>query len=348
MAGEKGEAQGEEQGGKSTDDLVLDSVFGTPSEEPPTKPDEEPSAEGTSGDEGNKGSKDAEDTKTEEEIAAEEAAAKETYEKLSPEEKTAADKVVADKETADLKEAYDKLTPEERKAADDKTAEEAAAAAAEEKAVTTRQIDDQGEALFKSEKRRQDTERWAQGLNQEMLQQKREILILQRQAKDPDYDPEKDESLREVGPTEEEKAAQEQRKGRAGASLLSAYEKYGKEKVQKELGEYKTLFAEDVRMQEQVLDAAQPVEEALSVLRLHKFFAEYGQDPEAIVQKIETTLRGSLTPKIREEESKRIMVDLRKTSKIPKGLSGVKGADETDSNKKGVEADDGSLEKQFG
>jgi len=315
--GEKTAEQQVEVSAEQQSDIDLDDVFGDQldiTESP--DPEKESSGDASGSEEKESGGEE----KTDEEKAAAEVEEKEAYEKLSPEEKEVADKVVADKVAADLKDAYDKLTPEEKKSADDKKAEKETLEA-ERKTLNA----SHEEALSKSEKRRADTERWAQGLNQEQLELKREILILQRKAADPDYDPATDESLKEVGPTEEQKAAYSEQKGRAGASLKAAYGKYGKEVTDQGLKEYKELFSEDTAVQQQVMSSDMPVEEALGLVKLSKFFGRWGQDPDAIESKMREEMTKELTPKIRETESKRIMADLKKTSVLPKGLSGVKG-----------------------
>lgn len=321
---------------------ALDADFGEASFETESPdPEKDTSSEDTSGvkkDEGSEG-------KTDDEKAAEVQAAKETYDSSTPEEKAAIDKTVADKAEAEVKAAYEKLSPEEKKSADDTKAEK------EVREVETKRIaDDHSVVLSRSEKRRVDTERWAQGLNQEQLELKREILILQRKAADPDYDPEKDDSLKDVGPTEEEKAIRSEQKGRAGASLKASYATRGKEVTEALLAEYKEMFLEDRVVQQQVMASDVPVEEAIGLVKLSKFFTKYGQDPDAIITNVRKELTDELTPKIRVEENKKILADLKKTSSLPKTLSGVKGA--TDRQKtKGSSEGDGksrSMEDDFG
>ena len=344
MAEEKGseESSGSDGGeGQITDaeaqgDLDLDLVFAEP-DESPGETEDKSSADASDKKDG-QGSE--ETAKTEEERVTAEAADKEAYEKMSAEEKVVADKAVTDKTEADLKAAYEKLSPEERKVADSEKATREAA-----EAETTRVSTEHADALAKSEKRRSDTERWAQQLNQTQLDLQREVHILKRQAADPDYDPENDESLREVGPTEEQKAAASERKGRAGASLEAAYGKYGKDVTEKGLTEYKELFAGDTATQQQVMAAKMPVEEALGLVKLSHFFSKWGQDPDAIEQRMRDEVTKELTPKIRDEESKRIMADLKKTTKLPKGLSDLKG-DNQEGNKRKTEPD-GTMEAVF-
>ena len=324
--GEELQAGGDQQT-IAAQDAALDADFGDFEEESPESKDE--SSDNTSDSEMKES-----DKKTDEEKAAEEAEQKEAHEKLSPEEKAIADKESADKVEADLKATYDKLSPEEKKAADDQKAEKEA-----REVETKRVTDSHSEALSKSEKRRADTERWAQGLNQAQLDLARENHILRKKALDPDYDPETDESLKDVGPSEEEKDLRSQQKGRAGASLKASYDKRGKEETDKGLAEYRELFAGDRVTQEQVRASDMPVEEAIGLVKLSKFFGKWGNDPDAIEATMRTELTKELTPKIREEESKRIMAGLKKTSVLPKGLSGVKGAATREKVKKGEEVE---------
>ena len=341
---EKNESQNQEE---KTEDTDLDGVFGQVAGEEPKETSGDPASDSEEQNE-------PAPEKTEEELAAEKVTeetaateAKEAYEKLTPEEKTVEDKKVADAEEVTRKAEFEKLSPEEKKTVTDKFEAEEKEAAVKEKAETKIRFDEQNQALSKSEKRRTDTERWAQERHQESLQLRRENIILQKQAKDPEYDPEQDESLKEVGPTEEEKDMAAQQRGRTSASMRAAFDKYGEEIVRAELAEYKVVFGEDEAVRQQVLNAEQPVEEALSVLRLNKFFIEFGSDPKAIISKVETKLRTELTPKIRDEESKRIMADLKKTSKLPKGISGVKTAGSITDEKKETVVKPDSLEKIF-
>jgi len=204
------------------------------------------------------------------------------------------------------------------------------------------------DTVDKSEKRRQDTTQWAQKLSQEVATLKRDNIILQKKADDPDYDPEKDTSL-DSGPTDEERETVAAQRGRADASLVAAYGKNdeNKEAVDRDLKEYRDTFAQDAVVQQQVIRSAMPVQEALSIVRLSKFFGEYGRDPEAILATMTERLTKELTPKIREEETKSILAGLKKTNVIPKGLSGIKGSSLTEKEEKSSSSKAGTLEEEF-
>ncbi len=309
-------------------EIDLDDVFGDEVETKTPDPSEEKETSASS----------EEEEKTVKPDGEKEAGSKEGSEEKSDELK-AAEKVIADKKvTDDLKVAYDKLSPEEKVIADTATAKDT-------EVQTT--LAGLKETVGKSDKRNQDTTRWAQGLSRDVADLKRENLILKKQAKDPEYDPAKDTTL-DTGPSEEEKAEVAAQSGRADASLTAAYDKFGKEAVDRDLQEYRDVFAQDDAVQQQVIRSLMPVQEAISIVRLSKFFKEYGNDPEAILATVNERLTKELTPKIREEESKRIMAGLKKTSALPKGLAGVKGAAHGEKGSEGkVPAKDRTMEEEF-
>lgn len=254
-----------------------------------------------------------------EEVKVEEEKPVEKEVELSEEEKATTEKVASDKAVEEAKATYDRMTPEQKAAAD--TAHEEAEKSAAKEVETQSKFDELTASLSTSEKRRLDTVKWAQGLNQEHLALKREVIILQKKAADPDYDPETDESLREQGPTAEAIAEQGKREGRATASLQAAYTKYGEQETKAQLTKYRELFSEDALVQQQVASAEQPVEEAISLVKLNEFFTRWGKEPADIESKMREEIGKELTPKIRAE----VLANLKKASKLPKGLSGVKG-----------------------
>jgi hypothetical protein len=340
--GTEGEGEGKEAGSEETTqtpaevqgEIDLDTVFGEGVE---TKAPESSEEKETlaSGEEVKETAKSA----GEKEAGSKEGEVKEGSEEKSDELK-AAEQVLADKKTADdLKEAYGKLSPEEKATAD-------AATAKDTEIQTT--LAGLKETVGKNDKRNQDTTRWAQGLSRDLAASRRENLILQKKIEDPDYDPAKDTTL-DTGPSDEEKAEVAKQQGRADASLIAAYGPNNENKadVDRDLQEYRDTFAQDGMVQQQVIRSEMPIQEAISIVRLSKFFGEYGRDPKAIVATMTERLTKELTPKIREEETKSIMAGLKKTAVLPKGLSGVKGASTTEKEEKGTPAKERTLEDEF-
>ena len=313
-------------------EIDLDDVFG---DEPPAKSSEGDPASGEGDGKGEEGSGTPK-AKTEEG----DPKPKESSEEKSDELK-AAENVIADKKVADdLKIAYEKLSPEEKVIADTATAKDA-------EIQTT--LAGLKETVGKSDKRNQDTTKWAQGLSRDLAASKRENLILKKQAEDPEYDPSKDTTL-DTGPSDQEKADVAAQSGRADASLIAAYGKNNenKEAVDRDLQEYRDVFAQDDAVQQQVIRSLMPIQEAISIVRLSKFFKEYGPDPETIIDTMTKRLTAELEPKIRETESKRIMAGLKKTSALPKGLSGIKGAARGEKGDEGkVPVKERTLEDEF-
>ncbi len=322
------EAQGE---------IDLDNVFGDEVETKVPDPSEEKETLASG--------KEAVRLASEKEAADKEAAAKDEASKAGSDEKSdelkAAEKVIADKKVADdLKAAYEKLSPEEKVIADTATVKDT-------EIQTT--LAGLKETVDKSDKRNQDTTRWAQGLSRDLAASKRENLILQKKLADPEYDETKDTTL-DTGPSDQEKADVAAQQGRADASLIAAYGKNNenKEAVDRDLQEYRDVFAQDDAVQQQVIRSLMPIQEAISIVRLSKFFKEYGPDPETIIDTMTKRLTAELEPKIRETESKRIMAGLKKTSALPKGLSGVKGASHGEKGEEGkVPLKERTLEDEF-
>ena len=320
---------------ESQGEIDLDNVFGDEVETKAPDPSEEKETLASGEEEGKTVKPDGE-----KEEGSKKGEVKESSEEKSDELK-AAEKVIADKKVADdLKAAYEKLSPEEKVIADTATVKDT-------EIQTT--LAGLKETVDKSDKRNQDTTRWAQGLSRDLAASKRENLILQKKLADPEYDETKDTTL-DTGPSDQEKADVAAQQGRADASLIAAYGKNNenKEAVDRDLQEYRDVFAQDDAVQQQVIRSLMPIQEAISIVRLSKFFKEYGPDPETIIDTMTKRLTAELEPKIRETESKRIMAGLKKTSALPKGLSGVKGASHGEKGDEGkVPLKERTLEDEF-
>ena len=170
-------------------------------------------------------------------------------------------------------------------------------------------------------KQLKDTRDYATRVNRENLENKRQLEIINKKL-DGTYDPEKDETK---APPQEEILATGQIVGRVGASLDAAYQIYGKENVDKEVDEFNQLFEENRSLQERVKGSNMPVVEVLKVMKEYRFVQKNGNDPDKWEENIRKALIEELTPKIREEESQKLMARLDKKDKEVGGLGGARG-----------------------
>jgi hypothetical protein len=113
--------------------------------------------------------------------------------------------------------------------------------------------------------------------------------------------------------------------GKATTSYAAAVEAYGEEKVMRTLERYAELFANDTALQQRVLLSHHPVKAAMDAVEGADFFGKHGNSPSQIMDSLRKQLLEELTPKIREEEAKRLQKELRSTNSEPKGLALVQG-----------------------
>lgn len=169
-----------------------------------------------------------------------------------------------------------------------------------------------------SVKRLRDTQSYATDLNKKVLEQDRQIMILNKKIEGT-YDEDKDEPKATLEQIEEDAAV----KGRAIASHEAAISQFGEEKVAEDLQKFNDIFAGDTHVQASVRAKSQPVMEAIKLVRRHEFFEEFGQVPAEIVEKIRTKVRAEETEKIREEEAAKLAARVKGKKEEATGLAGL-------------------------
>lgn len=181
----------------------------------------------------------------------------------------------------------------------------------------------------KAKKQWQDTVRWANENHRKSLELEKHnkaliqnVNILSKKI-DGTYDETKDGAMQSLESLQESpEIFKAEAAGRAKASLSAAYAKYGEEPTNALLRDYVERFGGDVFVQQRILAAEMPVEEAITAVKLAKFFDQYGNSPDAVIKAIEA----ELTPKIRETEKQKLMETLKKKKEEPKGLAGISEA----------------------
>ena len=170
-------------------------------------------------------------------------------------------------------------------------------------------------------KQLKDTRDYATRVNRDNLDTKRQLEIVNKKL-DGTYDPAKDDVK---PPAPEEILRTGEMAGAAKASLNAAIQMYGKETVEKELNEFHELFADNEIIQQRVINSDMPTVEAIKVMKEYRFVKQHGDDPDKIVDNIRKALIEELTPKIREEESQKLMARLDKKDKEVGGIGGARG-----------------------
>src|SRR3990167_6154567 len=170
-------------------------------------------------------------------------------------------------------------------------------------------------------KQLKDTRDYATRVNRDNLDTKKQLEIVNKKL-DGTYDPEKDDVK---PPLPEEILRTGEMAGAAKASLNAAIQMYGKEAVEKELNEFHELFKDNDIIQRRVINSDMPTVEAIKVMKEYRFVKQHGDDPDKIVDNIRKALIEELTPKIREEESQKLMARLEKKDKEVGGIGGARG-----------------------
>jgi hypothetical protein len=182
------------------------------------------------------------------------------------------------------------------------------------------------------EKRYKDTQSWANKVNQENLELKRNLGILSQQLEvvnkklDGTYDPEKDEP--KLPPVEDiVRYAQSEAlfKGRLDSSRAAAFQVHTPEKVEK------MLWADDAPLREiqdnpmvkfRIENSPSPVMEAMDVVKEYMWYKQWGYKPEDI----ETNIRNDERKKAEEAAMKKLSGNLDLRDRMPSTLGNVKGA----------------------
>ncbi len=249
-------------------------------------------------------------------------------EEVSSEKTPETEEVKEEAKTEETEEVEEEKSEEEVKKASEESEKESTdeekkddTSKEDEKSVI--QVELEGK-LATTEKRRADSAKWGNGLSQENAALKKYAVILERKLQDPEYDPATDQDL-----IAREQAASDDvatQRGRAEASLQSAYGKYGEAETKELLTEYRQLYGTDRETQERVLKSDQPVQAAIDMMKLAKFFETYGDDTDKIVDTIRDKTIKELTPKIREEERKKLLAGVKKKNSASGGISKVRAS----------------------
>lgn len=176
-------------------------------------------------------------------------------------------------------------------------------------------------------KRYKDAGDYATRVNRDNLDLKRQLDVINKKL-DGTYDPEKD-AIPE--PTAEEVAGRAELVGRARASLEAAYqlaEVNGEDKtaVDQDIEEFDRLFGNNPIADHTIRTAANPVLAARRFLKEYRFVEKFGRDPDKIIENVRKALIDELTPKIREEESQKLMARLEKKGKEVAGIGAARGS----------------------
>lgn len=255
-----------------------------------------------------------------------------------------------EKKVVEEQSTKEEAVKEEKKETEPAKGKEKAQEKKEEAApVKEKSLDDWKSEAETNHKRWQDTARWANDLNQKhrsMSEQNNVLMknldILNKKL-DGTYDETRDGQM--VDPSSVQAADQTVSRyesvGRAKASLSAAYEKYGQKDTDGFLSEYVQRFGNDPFVQQRITSAEMPVEEAISAVKLARFFDKYGNTPDLILE----ALKKEVLPSIRAEEKAKVMESLKAKNEEPKGVTELKAAPAPNKSQKPT---GNSLKKLFG
>lgn len=171
------------------------------------------------------------------------------------------------------------------------------------------------------DQRFRDTQRSRSQLEEQNRQFQRQLTVLQAKF-DGTYDPRihdepppDPQAIRTWGAIE----------GKAQASFAAASRIHGQEKVMKALETYAQVFGQDRSVQERILLSDDPVQAAMDAVDGYSFYQQYGTSPSQIEEAIKQKLIKELTPKIAEQEAKRIQKELTSNRSEPRGIGQVQG-----------------------
>lgn len=176
------------------------------------------------------------------------------------------------------------------------------------------------------EKRFKDTERWGQEQRRLVAEQQRQLEIINRKldGRWTEEDEQKEQAAK--NPPVEIVQSHAEIKGRMQASKLAAVERYGAEKVEGWIGQFKQIFGDDQLVVHRVLSSEMPMFEAINAVRGYEFFQKYGNDPDQIIEKLRAEIIESETTRIREEETARITESLKKKDNLPTSLGNMRAS----------------------
>lgn len=180
--------------------------------------------------------------------------------------------------------------------------------------------------LAKREKAARD---WATQINQQYVNQQRELAIINKKL-DGTYDPAIDDPR---GPDPQQILSEAQIAGKVQASEVAARERYG-EKFDPEIQRFHELFTDNPIVQQRVLSSRAPMLEAMAVLKEWDIAQKYGStDVDTIISKIRAETESELREKIRKEEHQKILDSIAMRGKTPSGLKDVRAANTNESQK---------------
>jgi len=223
----------------------------------------------------------------------------------------------------ETKQAEGKVETKADETPTDTKAEEGDTARAEEsKEATPAPTDwESGDNPYKQ--RHADTFKWGNNLNQQLAQLSKQLQI-QGKKIDGTYD-EAVDGKPEFSP--EQMTAMSELNGKIAASDSMAYSdpKYGgRVKVDQEMEQFNAIYGKHDAVQRRVLLSPTPTLEALTVMKEHRFFTEYGRDPEAILAAISTKEEARLRPILTKEIEKKYLGRLKAKEENVEGLNGVR------------------------
>jgi len=219
------------------------------------------------------------------------------------------------------------------------------------KADAKKAADDKAAADLPFKQRLEETQKWAQGINQENTQlrqiaedQKQRLDVLQKKV-DGTWT-EQDEAASQQGHRPEDIASYAKLQGKAIASHAAATRELGAETVNAALAEYYQLFDKNPAMRQALNQSDSPVHEAMAIIDRYHFEQEHGATPKewiaSITKKVSADLEKSLRKSILEE----IRAGKSKRENTPESLANTGGGDQGENSKLREEAAT-SLQKIF-
>lgn len=172
----------------------------------------------------------------------------------------------------------------------------------------------------KIEKRLRDKDAYIGKLSGQVKDLQTQMTVLQQKLDGTYQEP--------AAPTPEQAAAVAKLQAKAELSRTLAMQTYGEETVtQQVLAEgspYRALEQAHPWVFHRVVASEHPVEEALTILKEHQLFEQWGRDPDTILQKAEALLRPKLMKEFAEAAKG---MGIKPGAMVP-GLSGVRGESE--------------------
>ena len=192
-----------------------------------------------------------------------------------------------------------------------------------------RQAGAAGARLQSVEQQLRDTRNFSNQVNAANQTLRRQMARMEAKI-DGTFDPEKEKLLdaeeQDGLASPAETTAIAELKGATAASLHTAYEQHGKEKVDGEVREFDRLFQNNNLMMQRVMRSPRPIQEALKILGEYRLAQKYGtQNLDDLIAKVREEAVGEARPKLVEEITREIMGKLSLKDKENQGIRGVRG-----------------------